>query len=108
MTPGKASAQAGHAYVNSLLEALKQNPDIVQEYQQDGLGTKICLVSKNLKDLIFANHLAKEAGLPNSLIVDSGHVMPPHFDGNTIITALGIGPCTRADVGHITKGFLLL
>src|SRR5208282_5786256 len=86
MTNGKCAAQAGHAYVNSLLEALKQNPNILQEYQADGLGTKVCLAAKNEGELRFAHYRAKEFKLPCSLIIDSGHIMPPFFDGNPIVT----------------------
>jgi len=108
MTSGKCSAQSGHAYVNSLLEALKQNPNIIQEYMPDGIGTKVCLVAKNEAELRFAHYRAKERKLPCSLIIDSGHVMPPFFDGNPIVTALGIGPCTRDQVDFIIGKFNLL
>jgi PTH2 family peptidyl-tRNA hydrolase len=46
-------------------------------------------------------------GIPHKLIIDSGHIMPPHFDGNPIITALGIGPCCRDEIKNITKKFKL-
>jgi len=108
MTAGKAAAQAGHAYVNSLLDALKQNPNIIQEYQPDGLGTKVCLVAKNESQLRFAHYRATERGLPCSLIIDSGHIMLPHFDGNPIVTALGIGPCIRDQIDFIVGKFDLL
>lgn len=98
MTNGKAIAQAGHAYVNSLLEAQKQNPNIVEEYQQDGLGTKVCLLAASVQDLEMCYAFAKEQNLPTSLIIDSGHIMLPYFDGNPVITAVGIGPCTRDQV----------
>ena len=108
MTNGKCAAQAGHAYVNSLLQSLKNNPDILKEYQVDGLGTKVCLVARNEAEIQLAYHQAKEAGIPCSLIIDSGHIMPPFFDGNPIVTALGIGPCTRDQIEFIVKGFNLL
>ena len=107
MTTGKSAAQLGHAFVNSLLEASKQNPNIVSQYQGDGLGTKVCLVSKSLEDLQLAYHQAKEENLPCSLIIDSGHIHLPDFNGSPIVTALGIGPCTKDQVKHITKRFKL-
>jgi len=107
MTGGKAAAQLGHAFVNSLLEASKQNPNIVSEYQDDGLGTKVCLVSETLQDLEIAYHKAKDAGIPCSLIIDSGHIHLPDFDGLPIVTALGIGPCTREQIKNINKRFKL-
>jgi PTH2 family peptidyl-tRNA hydrolase len=108
MSPGKLSAQSGHAYLNTYLNALKDTPDAAQAYQADGLGTKVCLVATSEYRLLRAYEDAKAAGLPCSLIIDQHHVLPPHFDGSPIITALGIGPARRDDVRHITKRFSLL
>lgn len=69
------------------------------------MGTNVCLKSKNLSQILRARDAALEAGLPCALIVDSDHVMLPHFDGSPIVTALGIGPCTREQVHHITRKF---
>ena len=94
MTPGKLSAQAGHAFLNAYLEAFEKDPQLAKEYQKDGIGTKICLQAKNLNQLLkIENHL-KADDMPASLIIDSGHIMPPHFLGQPIITALGAGPMT--------------
>ena len=105
MLKGKCSAQAGHAFLNAFLEAQNQNPNIIQEYQPDGLGTKVVLAAHDLDDLMFTYYQAKDLGLPHSLIIDSEHIMPPHFDGNPIVTALGIGPCTRQQLNNILKRF---
>jgi len=105
MPVGKLASQAGHAYLNSYLEALEHDPETATEYQKDGIGSKICLKAKNLDKLLTAYEAAKAAGLPCSLITDSGHIMPPHFDGNPIITALGIGPALRSSIHPITKKF---
>lgn len=77
---------------------------MAQEYQQDGIGTKVCLKAPFNK-LQTAYEIAIEEGLPCDLIIDSGHIMPPHFNGDPIITALGIGPILRKDIKHITKRF---
>lgn len=69
------------------------------------MGTNVVLKSKNLTQLERAFHNAKAAGLSCALITDTGHIMPPHFDGNPIITALGIGPALRQDIHFITKKF---
>lgn len=108
MTAGKLSAQAGHAYLNSYLEALKDRPEIAAAYQATGLGTKVCLVASSEFRLLRAYDEAKRAGLPCSLIIDQHHILPPHFDGSPIITALGIGPARKDDVHTITKRFSLL
>ena len=69
------------------------------------MGTNVVLKSKNLFHIERAFYDAKAAGLPCVLITDEGHIMPPHFDGSPIITALGIGAALRADAHHITKRF---
>ena len=99
---GKACAQAGHAYLNSFLAA---PPQLQQEYQKEGIGTKICLGAKDLKEL--EKYLEKIQHLPHALIVDSGHVFLPYFTGDPIITALGVGPLTT-DEARILRRLKLL
>ena len=72
------------------------------------MGTNVCLKAKNLCQLQRAYEEAKAAGLSCELIIDEHHIMPPHFDGKPIITALGIGPAKRSDINHITKRFSVL
>jgi len=132
MTNGKATAQAGHAFQDAYLKSLftdfrsalkdgsttLQNFDsfreffaasahqsIAGEYLGDSHGTKITLKAKNLSALLKAKEEAERAGLPCALITDANHIHPPHFDGSPIITALGIGPCRRHEIHHITKRF---
>lgn len=106
MTNGKTAAQSGHAYTNTLLTAINQ--DKLQDYESIGkIGTKICLVAKNLLQLEKAHDKAQELGIPCSLITDEGHIMLPHFDGNPVITALGIGPITREQSKFLSKFKLL-
>ncbi len=107
MPPGKLASQAGHAYLNSFIAASRANPEIEDLYQPDGLGTKVCLKAKNQEQILKAYERAKEAGIPCSLIIDQHHIMPPHFTGDPIITALGIGPIRKADIHDITKRFSL-
>ncbi len=106
MPSGKLSAQAGHAYTDSLMNALNTHPENVANYRnsQSG-GSKVTLKAKNEDHLIKAYIQAKSEGVPCALIVDQGHILPPHFDGKPIITALGIGPCKKEDIKHITKKF---
>lgn len=108
MPAGKLASQAGHAYLNSYLQALQDRPDDAALYQASGLGTKVCLVASSEFRLLRAHDEALRAGLPCALIVDRHHVLPPHFDGSPIITALGLGPARKADVRAITKRFNLL
>jgi len=104
MPAGKLSAQAGHAFTDALCDALDHDPERFQSYRRDGIGgSKVTLLVKNEYALRRAYAEAIAAGLPAALITDSGHVMPPHFDGSPIVTALGIGPCRRDECRHITK-----
>lgn len=106
MPPGKLSAQAGHAYTDSLMSALEISEDLVKDYRNlDKGGSKVTLKSKNLNQLLKAYDKAKELGLPCALIVDQHHILPPHFDGSPVVTALGIGPCTKEACKEITKKF---
>lgn len=99
MPTGKAAAQAGHAFLGAFTQAPKHLQDA---YHADGIGTKITLQA-NLAQL---NQLATAAplrGIPAFTVVDSGHVCKPHFDGSKIITALGIGPVTKADAKFLSN-----
>jgi PTH2 family peptidyl-tRNA hydrolase len=107
MPSGKLASQAGHAYLNSFLKSQQERPDIAEFYQRDGIGTKLCLEAKNQDALLKAYHAVQAAGIPCSLIIDEHHVLPPHFDGSPIITALGIGPARKHEVHQITKRFKL-
>ncbi len=103
MPPGKLAAQAGHAFLESFLVA---DDEAASEYRADGVGTKITLQARSLDDLQWAQFHCERMGVPCALIVDEGHVMPPHFDGNPIVTALGIGPIKREDhINVITSKF---
>lgn len=108
MPPGKLAAQCGHAYTRSYENAVAADPSLAARYKGTGNGTKICMYAKNLGQLLRAYREALEAGLPCELIIDRGHVLPPHFDGQPIITALGIGPCFREEAAHITKRYTLV
>ena len=106
MPAGKLSAQAGHAYTNTLLLAQKNFPNLHEHYLTHKItGSKVTLKAKNTSQLIKAYETCLEHNIPATLVVDENHIMPPHFDGNPIITALGIGPCKPSDVKFITKKF---
>jgi len=109
MPAGKLAAQAGHAYTNTLLTALLANPRLALDYESPGvIGTKICLRAKNLEQLLQAKEQAEAAGYPCQLITDSGHILLPHFTGDPIVTALGIGPITKEQARPILNKFKLV
>ena len=106
MPPGKLAAQAGHAYTDALWACLDQAPDQALAYRTTGLGgSKVTIQAKNLAQLERAARECAEAGIPHAVVTDADHVLLPHFTGAPIVTALGIGPCTRAQCRHITKRF---
>lgn len=108
MSPGKLAAQAGHAFLDAYLTALEQRPDDAREYREGSHGTKIALRAEHLDDLLRARSMAERAGIPAVLITDSGHILPPSFDGSPIVTALGLGPARRSEVRSITRRFALV
>jgi len=111
MDEGKRISQSGHAFTDSLASAKESHPEAHEGYRtwaannsRNG-GAKVAMKCRNESQLIIAFNLARKAGLPCSIVVDKGHIMLPDFDGNPIITALGIGPCSKEDAKHITKRF---
>lgn len=109
MPPGKLSAQAGHAYGDSLHVAERMDPERVSRYRNAAYGgSKVTLKAKNQHQLINAFHKARQLGIPCALVIDRHHILPPHFDGSPIVTALGIGPCTKAECREVTKKFQCL
>ena len=106
MPPGKLAAQAGHAYTDALFDALDRDPDVVERYRRNGVGgSKVTLKAKNLDALLRAEREARALGLPTALVTDSGHVLEPHFTGEPIITALGIGPALKSECRPVAKRF---
>jgi PTH2 family peptidyl-tRNA hydrolase len=108
MPPGKMAAQAGHAFIGALHEAETTSPVDAAAYRADPPGTKVALNAPDEAALLRAQHRAEALGIPHFLVVDSGHVMPPHFTGKPIITALGIGPTTKRKAASITGKFALV
>lgn len=102
MPCGKLSAQAGHAYTDSLDAA---SDEARAAYRKGNAGSKVTIQCKNLGQLERAERECIEAGIPHAKIIDAEHVLLPHFTGEPIVTALGIGPCTKAQCRHITKRF---
>jgi peptidyl-tRNA hydrolase len=104
MTTGKAAAQAGHAFLDSFLQA---PPDITQAYLKHG-GTKIVLAVADEHELCALYYRARMAKLPCAMVVESEHIMPPAFDGSPIVTAVGIGPLERSAAKPLLGGLRLM
>ncbi|MCY9861431.1 hypothetical protein OTK49_02720 [Vibrio coralliirubri] len=104
MSAGKLSAQSGHAYDDSIRNAQDTHPELCTEYR-DGIngGSKVTLEAKSVNALIKAYNQARLEGLPCSIVVDQNHIMLPHFTGEPIITAVGIGPVTKSQSKFLKK-----
>lgn len=94
MPTGKLSAQCGHAFVEALVRA---PPNRRELYRKDGMGTKVVL-GGTIDELLKIQYLCEINNVPTALIIDSGHILLPHFTGEPIITCLGIGPVYRHEV----------
>lgn len=104
------ASQACHAAKNCVLLASRRDPALLRVYQgPDEIGTQIILKAKNEGALRRAQEAAEAAGLITNLVIDKNHIIPgTAFDGNPIVTALGIGPCTAEQAEAITKRFSLV
>ena len=108
MSIGKLGSQSGHAFDMCHDLAKIERPEITAQYKGSGNGTKICMWAKNLGQLIRAYRDCKATKIPCILIIDRNHIQLPHFDGQPIITALGIGPAYKDEMAHITKCYTLI
>lgn len=108
MPPGKLAAQAAHAHAQTLIAYLLRHPEQAGAFHAAGTsGTRIVLLAKNESQLLKAFAEAQRLDLPCALFTDSGHFLPPHFDGNPIVTGLGLGPASRDVLRPITRRFSL-
>lgn len=103
MSPGKLAAQSGHAFVEAWRWCSIHDPQRAESYARSPPGTKVVLGSPSEAKLIQLLDRAEQQGLPAALITDSGHVLLPHFTGEPIITALGVGPATRDEVDFLRR-----
>lgn len=90
MPTGKACSQAAHATLGAYLEAPKDKQD---QFNSDGIGTKICLGVADLQAILEWRDWATHLDLPHALIEDTG--ANTYFKGIPTISALGIGPLTE-------------
>ena len=107
MPSGKLASQAGHAFLESFERCRELDPVRATEYRGDGIGTKVVLAAQTERDLLVIKEEADQRGIPWALIIDSGHILEPHFDGNPIVTAIGLGPARRQEINDLTKKFKL-
>jgi peptidyl-tRNA hydrolase len=106
MDEGKAAAQAGHAFANVTEAALKVN-NLMGIYRGDyDMGTKVVLQASypEIVEISKKNKLLEKVA-PLYCVVDRGHIFLPHFDGDDVVTAIGIGPMYEEEaemlLGHL-------
>ncbi len=103
MSCGKMIAQAAHASVSSLMEAMKRHREWVDEWLNQG-QKKIVLEAQSLKELGELANKSALLGLPHAIIADAG--LTELAPGT--VTALGIGPAPRELVDKVTGSLRLL
>src|SRR5689334_10698332 len=109
MDVGKAAAQACHAARLSLLRFLQHHPDRANEFlSMNSCGSMVVLDAPTLADLDRAAVIASRHDLPWAMFVDSGHLLPPHFDGSPIPTALAIGPAEKHRIKPLVRRYACL
>lgn len=106
MPAGKLAAQAGHAYTDSLMDCMERRHDLFHRYRNgENAGSKGCLKAKNETALRRLADECAAAGIPHAIVIDSNHILPPHFDGSPIMTAVGVGPISWSDARAFVKRF---
>jgi peptidyl-tRNA hydrolase len=101
MTPGKVASQASHAAVQTSLACLDKDPERFRDYQGGEFGTKVCLAAPHETKLRELWQLAKERSIPCAIIEDIGH--KAFFNGEPVITALGIGPIRKEELPELKR-----
>ena len=101
MPPGKLAAQAGHAFLDCWMQALKQTPERARLYHTEGHGSKIVLTCPTVRELAAVQATALSLGYPTVQVIDANHVLLPHFTGAPVVTAIGIGPITKAEASFM-------
>jgi len=106
MLPGKAAAQAGHAFLGTIIDSHIRRPHFTDAYLSLNPGTKVCLVAPDEEAILRAHFQCHERGIPSYVVIDSG--CPDFHGGQPIITALGVGPTWKQEINKILGRFKLL
>jgi len=118
MRKGKLIAQGSHASMKVLLDKMTMTAvnsgveislyanksDPLLAWLADGFA-KICVYVTSEEELEKIFSLAKDAGIPCSMIVDAGHT---EFHGVPTKTCIAIGPYWSEDIDKITGSLPLL
>lgn len=107
---GKYIAQAAHASITAILENFITDGKLDYKgcdewFDLKNHQAKIAVYVKDEAELFAIHEAAKTAGLPTSLIQDSGHT---EFAGVPTYTAVAVGPASKEEVNKITGHLPLL
>ena len=91
---GKMSAQAAHASVEAVLRTEKS---LLSSWRKEGMA-KVVLKVEDEKELYKYVQLAKDDGLPTSIITDAGRTV---VEPGTV-TCAAIGPAQEEHIDRIT------
>lgn len=94
---GKMIAQAGHAYVHSMLDSLSRFPNQARSYLESGVVAKVCL--KADEQVLHTLSVLYKNRCGVFLVKDAGLTVFPR----PMITALGLGPLNVDDREDIVK-----
>lgn len=106
MPAGKLAAQAAHCCAQSLLASLAMDPERLRILSRAAhSGSRVILRARHERQILAAYEEARSRDLPSALFYDSGHILPPHFDGNPILTGVGLGPASKAALRPVVRRF---
>ncbi|KIK71285.1 hypothetical protein GYMLUDRAFT_33428 [Collybiopsis luxurians FD-317 M1] len=103
MTPGKISAQCGHATLACYKALMKKNPKLVRHWERTGQA-KIALKGQSEEQLLELEAIAKSLNLCARSIVDAGRTQ---IEAGTR-TVLAIGPAPVSLINEVTGSLRLL
>jgi len=103
MSPGKISAQCGHATLACYKALVKKNPTLVQHWERTGQA-KIALKATSEDQLLELEAIAKSLNLCARSILDMG--LTQVAEGSR--TVLGIGPAPVELINQVTGALRLL
>jgi len=103
MTPGKVSAQCGHATLACYKSLVKRNPQLVKHWERTGQA-KIALKATSEKQLMELETLAKSLNLCARSVHDQGRTQ---VEPGTR-TVLAVGPAPVALINRVTGKLRLL
>jgi len=105
MSPGKAMAQAGHAFVGvGVVEAARRAGHPGLETYLSGQQGKIAVRAKNLNAIRRAAEECRAAGLPVCVVTDAGRT---EFTEPTV-TCMAVGPTPRSGLPKYVQRMRLL